>query len=126
MNIISKKEQIFNGNQAIVYNIDDAVRSDNIQIIIKSFEDEYNKMGSCHISGYSDSGSVSDCTFYDINELEQLNDFPSPYMIFNVDYINKITGLYSFSIKASSNDNRIFTFVDQKKIKTEDLKGRSR
>ena len=124
MNIISKKEDNLYGNETVVYELDVAILSDNIQMIIKSFENEHNKMSSCHISTFSDSGSCSDCTFYNINELERLKDFPSPYMTFYIDYVDRQTNSYSFSIKTSSNDNRIFVFADKKKIEQENKNGR--
>ena len=53
--------------------------------------------------------------FHSIDELEKLKEYPSPDMSFNVDYVNSDTGKYSYTISASTNNNIITFFIDNKK-----------
>ena len=48
-------------------------------------------------------------------ELEKLKEYPSPDMSFDVDYVNSDTGKYSYTISASTNNNIITFFIDNKK-----------
>ena len=50
-----------------------------------------------------------------IDELEKLKEYPSPDMSFDVDYVNSDTGKYSYTISASTNNNIITFFTDNKK-----------
>ena len=47
--------------------------------------------------------------------LEKLKEYPSPDMSFDVDYVNSDTGKYSYTISASTNNNIITFFIDNKK-----------
>lgn len=53
--------------------------------------------------------------FHSIDELEKLKEYPSPDMSFDVDYVNSDTGKYSYTISASTNNNIITFFIDNKK-----------
>lgn len=66
-------------------------------------------------STWDEDGHVMRPCFHSIDELEKLKEYPSPDMSFNVDYVNSDTGKYSYTISASTNNNIITFFIDNKK-----------
>ena len=117
MKLISKKEDTSGEPKQIFYKFDDTIQVENIGDVLKMFELEGNKIDICYVSTYSESGSVSQCSFNNIDDLKELETFPNPSMSFVVDYVNTVTNQYSYSIEASTNVNYIVTYVDKKKQK---------
>ena len=113
--ILSSKETYYSGEKAVVYKIDHGVLRSNIISIIQFFQKEYVKMGECHVSTFSESGSSCDCTFRNIDDLEELESFPSPYMSFYIDFLDVFTDEYRYSMKCSSNNNRVFIYTKSTK-----------
>ena len=97
INIISKREL----SNSVIYELDDNILRSNIISILKMFENGKHKFGECS------------CSTWD--ELEKLKEYPSPDMSFDVDYVNSDTGKYSYTISASTNNNIITFFIDNKK-----------
>ena len=95
INIISKREL----SNSVIYELDDNILRSNIISILKMFE----------------NGHVMRPCFHSIDELEKLKEYPSPDMSFDVDYVNSDTGKYSYTISASTNNNIITFFIDNKK-----------
>ena len=71
--------------------------------------------GECSCSTWDEDGHVMRPCFHSIDELEKLKEYPSPDMSFDVDYVNSDTGKYSYTISASTNNNIITFFIDNKK-----------
>lgn len=112
--ILSHEKTFYNGEEVIVYRLNNSVLRDNIVEIIQLFQKENVKMSSCYISTYSDCGSCSNCTFRSIEDMKKLEEFPSPYMSFRVEFSDVQSDDYLYSIYCSSNDRRVF-FVGSKK-----------
>ena len=108
--ILSHKEMIYNGKEAIRYDLDHNVLDENIVEIIQLFQKEDVKMSSCYVSTFSDSGSCCDCNFYSVEDLKKLQDFPSPYMKFHVKFSDVLSDDYVYSISCGTNDSRVFLF----------------
>ena len=98
INIISKREL----SNSVIYELDDNILRSNI-------------IGECSCSTWDEDGHVMRPCFHSIDELEKLKEYPSPDMSFDVDYVNSDTGKYSYTISASTNNNIITFFIDNKK-----------
>ena len=111
INIISKREL----SNSVIYELDDNILRSNIISILKMFENGKHKFGECSCSTWDEDGHVMRPCFHSIDELEKLKEYPSPDMSFDVDYVNSDTGKYSYTISASTNNNIITFFIDNKK-----------
>ena len=80
------------------------------------FENGKHKFGECSCSTWDEDGHVMRPCFHSIDELEKLKEYPSPDMSFDVDYVNSDTGKYSYTISASTNNNIITFFIDNKNV----------
>ena len=112
INIISKREL----SNSVIYELDDNILRSNIISILKMFENGKHKFGECSCSTWDEDGHVMRPCFHSIDELEKLKEYPSPDMSFDVDYVNSDTGKYSYTISASTNNNIITFFIDNKNV----------
>ena len=95
INIISKREL----SNSVIYELDDNILRSNIISILKMFENGKHKFGECSCSTWDEDGHVMRPCFHSIDELEKLKEYPK----------------YSYTISASTNNNIITFFIDNKK-----------
>lgn len=111
INIISKRVS----SNRVIYELDDNIFRSNIIPILKMFENGKNKFGECRCDTFDEDDHVMRPCFHSIDELEKLEKYPSPYMSFDVDYVSCDTGKYRYTLSASTNNNIITCFIDNRK-----------
>lgn len=95
--------------------------SNNIQIdsminIIKGFENEEIKMSFCNCNTFDGNGNSVSFRYYNVEDIMQLKENYSPYVGFSVEFCNRDSLDYCFSLLADVNSNVLSYVINKKKL----------
>ena len=100
-----------------MYELDDNIQIDSLVNIAKMFETDKIKMVECNCRSFDNDGCSIYMTYNNIDDLFKLKSAPSPYISAELEYCNKDTFEYCFTIVTDVNSNILTYIVNKKKQK---------
>ena len=117
MKMIIEKEFDNDDYYVVTYDLDNSMQLDSLIDIARKFESDTIKMSICHCFSFDEN----DCPLYrcysNIDDFIEMKSLPSPYMDFTLDYCDRDTLDYCFSLVTSINSN-VLEYVVNKKRKS--------
>jgi hypothetical protein len=108
------------------YTMDESVQIDSIGDVIRGFENEETKMFKCRCQSFDEDGHPLYREYTVIEDIEETKNLPNPYVRFNIEFQDRLTGVYKFDIGAYTDSNLVAYVVDKKKLAIDSSKGRAR
>ena len=104
---------------------DENIQIDSLIGVLKQFETDEIKLSVCHCNTFDEDGHPLYCQYSTIDDIIKVSELPSPYVSFSVDFCNRKSMMYSFSLLANINSNILTYVIDKKKLGVESKKSHS-
>ena len=117
MNIINTREHDDDRRYTKIFSFDDTIQIGSLLEFIKQFENNETKMLVCECYTYDAEGRRAYYRAYTIDDIKSIYDKAvNPYFEYSIDFGNKETSSYSFSLVANINSKYLIYEVDKKKL----------
>lgn len=98
------------------YTYDGNIQIDSLISIAKEFENEDVKFSRCGCSTFDENDCSLFISYKEIDDIAQIDSAPSPYVQFSLDYCNRKTLDYCFSLSTYMNSDVLTYIVDKKRL----------
>lgn len=126
MKILSVKDNFNDNYYTKTFMLDEGIQIDSLISIIKQFESDNIELFVCHCRTFDENGNQLYKKFNKLEDIQKLTENSSPYIDFTIDFCNKQTMEYSFSLLTSTNSNTLTYLINKKKQEVDFQKGHAR
>ena len=119
MKVLSEKEFSNANEYRKELKLDQNIQVDLLIQIARQIESDKVKFMKCYCYSFNSDGTQLNEVYNTIDDISIAKTYPNPYVRFSVDYADRNTSEYKFSIITSTNSNVIDYVVNNAKIEYE-------
>ncbi len=100
----------------ITFRVDDTIQLDSLVPVIKYLENDKLKMLICRCNTFNENGNQQYIRYKNADDIWNFKNEPSPYATFSIEFGDRDTGKYRFSLATGINLKYINYIVNKEKL----------